>query len=48
MVGDIALAVGEPIDRVVRAVEALVRDGIASADEAALAGDPSGKVALPQ
>lgn len=48
MVGDLALAVGEPVERVVRAIEALVRDGIASADDAALAGDPSGTVGLPR
>jgi A/G-specific adenine glycosylase len=46
-VGDLALAVGEPVERVVRAVGALVRDGIASADDAALAGDASGSVDLP-
>jgi hypothetical protein len=47
MVLDLALAVGEPVDRVMRAVEALARDGIAMADAAALAGDPAGRVALP-
>lgn len=46
-VADIALAVGVSIERVQRAVEALARDGIASADAAALAGDPSGMVTLP-
>ncbi|HEY8202754.1 MAG TPA: A/G-specific adenine glycosylase [Actinomycetota bacterium] len=47
VVGDLALMVGEPVDRVVRAVVALARDGLATADDAALGGDPSGSVALP-
>ena len=46
-VADLAVMVGEPVDRVVRAVVALARDGIATADDAALAGDASGSVALP-
>jgi A/G-specific adenine glycosylase len=46
-VADLALAVGEPIERVQGAVRALARDGIASADAAALSGDPSGHVTLP-
>jgi hypothetical protein len=46
-VADLALAVDEPIDRVQRAVRALTGEGIAAADAAALAGDPSGQVTLP-
>jgi predicted transcriptional regulator len=44
---ELAEVVGESVDRVVRAVEALTADGILAADPAALTGDPSGRVALP-
>jgi DNA-binding IclR family transcriptional regulator len=44
---ELAETIGEAPERVHRAVEALAREGIAAADDAALYGDPCGRVTLP-
>lgn len=44
---ELARAVGEPVERVILAVEALAADGILLPDPAARGGDPRGRVRLP-